>query len=98
MLFCVLVVFTMADSRDQRRAEFCLLLGSTGTETQRRAEKFCFLLGSTGTETLEMLKTAHKNDAMGKTQVFKWFPFFKEGEMLIDDQPRSGRPSTPRTD
>ncbi|PNF34314.1 hypothetical protein B7P43_G15760 [Cryptotermes secundus] len=34
---------------------------------------------------------------MGKTQVFEWFSSFKNGEMSIDDEPRSGRPSTART-
>ncbi|PNF14597.1 hypothetical protein B7P43_G13107 [Cryptotermes secundus] len=64
---------------------------------QRAAVKFCFLLGKSGTETLEMLKMAYKDDAMGKTQVFGWFSPFKNGEMSIDDKPRSGRPSTART-
>ncbi|PNF35164.1 hypothetical protein B7P43_G08769 [Cryptotermes secundus] len=44
-----------------------------------------------------MLKTAYKNDAMGKIQVFEWFSRFKNGEMSIDDKPLSGRPSTART-
>lgn len=65
---------------------------------QRASVKFCFLLGKTGTETLEMLKTAYKGDALGKTQVFEWFSRFKSGEMSIEDEARSGRPSTARTD
>ncbi|PNF36441.1 hypothetical protein B7P43_G15896 [Cryptotermes secundus] len=44
-----------------------------------------------------MLKTAYKDDAMGKTQVFEWFSHFKNGEMSIDDKPCSGRPSMART-
>ncbi|PNF22875.1 hypothetical protein B7P43_G14965 [Cryptotermes secundus] len=44
-----------------------------------------------------MLKTAYKDDAMGKTQVSEWFSRFKNGEMSTDDKPRSGRPSTART-
>ncbi|PNF15130.1 hypothetical protein B7P43_G15579 [Cryptotermes secundus] len=64
---------------------------------QRAAVKFCFLLRKSGTETLETLKTAYKDDAMGKTQVSEWFSHFKNGEMSIDDKPRSGRPSTART-
>ncbi|PNF37843.1 hypothetical protein B7P43_G08374 [Cryptotermes secundus] len=54
-------------------------------------------VSSSGTETLEMLKTAYKDDAMRKTEVFEWFSRFKNGEMSIDDKPRSGRPSTTRT-
>ncbi|PNF24611.1 hypothetical protein B7P43_G03068 [Cryptotermes secundus] len=61
---------------------------------QRAAVKFCFLLGKIGTETLEILKAAYKDDAMGKTQVFEWFSRLKNGEMSIDDKPRSDRPST----
>ena len=45
-----------------------------------------------------MLKTAYKDSAMGKTQVYQWFSRFKEGEMSIDDKPHSGRPSTSRID
>jgi len=55
------------------------------------------LAQESGTETLEMLKTAYKDDALGKTQVFEWFSHFKSGEMLIDDQAHSGRPSMART-
>ena len=46
---------------------------------QRMAEKFWFLLWKTGTETLEILKTAYKNDAIGKTLLFEWFYWFKSG-------------------
>ena len=45
-----------------------------------------------------MLKTAYEDSAMGKTQVYQWFSRFKEGEMSLDDKPRSGRPSTSRID
>ncbi|PNF14506.1 hypothetical protein B7P43_G15647 [Cryptotermes secundus] len=61
---------------------------------QRAALKICLLLWKSGTETLEMLKTAYKDDAMGKIQVFSRF---KNGEMSIDDKPRSGCPSMART-
>ncbi|KAJ8948323.1 hypothetical protein NQ318_019307 [Aromia moschata] len=65
---------------------------------QRAAVKFCFLLGKNAAETVLMLETAHKDDAMGKTQVYEWFARFKKGDMPIDDKPRSGRPSTARND
>lgn len=65
---------------------------------QRAAVKFCFLLGKNAAETVLMLKTAYQDDAMGKTQVYEWFARFKNGDMSIDDKPRSGRPSTARID
>jgi transposase len=60
--------------------------------------KFCFLLGKTGGETVVMLKTAYREAALGKTQVYEWFSSFRNGELSLADQPRSGRPSTSRTD
>ena len=60
--------------------------------------KFCFLLGKTAAETVAMLQTAYKDVAMSKTQVYEWFARFKNGQMSLEDQPRSGRPSTSRTD
>ena len=35
---------------------------------------------------------------MGKTQVYKWFAWFKNGDMMIYDKPCSGCPSTTRID
>jgi hypothetical protein len=65
---------------------------------QRAAVKFCFLLEKTAGETVVMLETAYKEAALGKTQVFKWFSHFRNGELSVADQPQSGRPSTSRTD
>jgi len=52
--------------------------------------KFCFLLGKTAGETVVMLETAYKEAALGKTQVYKWFSRFKNGELSLADQPHSG--------
>jgi hypothetical protein len=65
---------------------------------QRAAVKFCFLLAKNAAETVVLLKTAYKDDAMGKTQVYKWFARLENGNMSIDDKPRSGCPSTAQID
>ena len=65
---------------------------------QRAVMKFFFLLGKTAGETVLMLETAYKEATLGKTQVYKWFSRFRNGELSLADQPRSGRPSTSRTD
>ena len=35
---------------------------------------------------------------MGRTQKYEWWKRFKEGRTSADDDPRSGRPSTSKTD
>ncbi|XP_031333923.1 protein GVQW3-like [Photinus pyralis] len=57
---------------------------------QLAAVKLCFLLGKSAAETIVMLKTAYGDAALSKTRVYKWFSRFKNGEMTIGDQPRSG--------
>jgi len=49
-------------------------------------------------ETLVMLKTAYGDTALSKTCVYEWFQRFRSGEMSIEDQHRSGRPSMSRID
>ena len=65
---------------------------------QRAAVKFCFLLGKSASETIVMLKTAYGDAALSKTRVYEWFSRFKNGEMSIEDPPRSGRPATSSSD
>ncbi|XP_029941109.1 uncharacterized protein LOC115383163 isoform X4 [Salarias fasciatus] len=65
---------------------------------QRTSIRCCFLLGKTATETLTMIQTAYKDEALGRSQVFEWYGRFKSGQMSIEDSPRSGRPSTSRTE
>ena len=67
-------------------------------KSQRAAVKFCFLLGKSAAETIVMLKTAYGDSALSKTRVYEWFSRFKNGEMSIEGQPRSGRPATSRSD
>ena len=52
---------------------------------QRVCVKFCFLLGKSAAETVLMLQ-----EALSRTQVYEWYSSFKGGEMLCEDQPRSG--------
>ena len=67
-------------------------------EQQRVCTKFCFLLGKTASETVTMLQEAFKEEALSQSRVYEWFSRFKRDDMSLEDQPRSGRPSTRRTD
>ena len=44
-----------------------------------------------------MLETAYKKAALGKKQIYEWFSRFRNSELSLADQPRSGRPLTSRT-
>uniref|UniRef100_A0A1B6K4Y2 Mos1 transposase HTH domain-containing protein n=1 Tax=Homalodisca liturata TaxID=320908 RepID=A0A1B6K4Y2_9HEMI len=65
------------------------------SQEKRAALKFCFLLEKSAAETIVMFKTAFGEAALSKTQVYKkWLTHLKNGEMSIENQPRSGQPST----
>ncbi|XP_046396633.1 histone-lysine N-methyltransferase SETMAR-like [Ischnura elegans] len=65
---------------------------------QRYSVKFCVKLGKNGPETFQMLQQAYKEDAMSRAMVFVCNKRFKEGREDVEDDDRSGRPSTSRND
>ena len=64
---------------------------------QRACIKFCFKLGKTATECYEMLKTAFGEQAMGHSQTFQCFSWFKAGRTSTDGDERCGRPVSSST-
>ena len=67
-------------------------------EEQHVCVKFCFKLGKTSTETWKMLQQAFRDECISRTQCFEWYIHFKTGRTSIDEDPRSGRPSTSTDD
>ena len=65
---------------------------------QRWAIKFCTKLDKTAAETHELLKQAYEEFALSYVQVTRWMKKFKGGQEGVDDDPRSGRPSTSQSD
>jgi hypothetical protein len=61
---------------------------------QRANVKFWVKLGKSVTETLNMLRQAYGDEAMSRTQCFEWYRRFKGGRTSLEDDERSGRPST----
>ena len=55
--------------------------------------KFCFKLPKSGKETHEMLGDA----AVTMKTVYKWLERFRNGCESVEDEERSGRPSTSKT-
>jgi hypothetical protein len=69
----------------------------TDFKEQRICIKFCFNLKKTAAETHRMLQEAFGDNAMSQNKTFLWYKSFKDGQMSVDDDERSGRPSTSTT-
>jgi histone-lysine N-methyltransferase SETMAR len=64
---------------------------------QRFCIKVCFKLKKTAVETHRMLVEAFGDNAMSQSKTFLWYKRFKDGRTSVDDDERSGRPSTSTT-
>ena len=61
--------------------------------------KFLVRLGKTSTEAaLGLLQQVYENEAMSRCRVFELHKRFKEEREDVEDDPRSGRPSTSKTE
>ena len=65
---------------------------------QRINLKFLVRLGKSPTEALKLLQEVYGDDPLSRTHVFDWHRRFKEAREKMEDDHRSGRPSTSRTD
>ena len=65
---------------------------------QRINLKLLVHLRKTPTEALKLLQEVYGDDTMSITCFFEWHKKFKEGREEVEDDHRSGRPSTTRTD
>ena len=59
--------------------------------------KFLIRLGKTPSDALRMLQEVYGDETMLRSRVFEWHKRFKEGCEDVEDDSRSGRPSTSRT-
>ena len=66
-------------------------------QEQRIGKKFCFKLQKRGKETHEMLKLVYGDAAVTMKTVYKCFERFRNGCESVEDEERSGRPSTSKT-
>jgi hypothetical protein len=69
-----------------------------GGNEQRVAIKFCFKAGLSATVTLELVQKAYGNEALNRSNVFRWYSRFRDGRELVEDDERVGRPKSTRTD
>jgi hypothetical protein len=60
--------------------------------------KFCVKLGKTATETLQHLCDAYGDETLSQARMFEWQRRFVLGRVSVDDDTRSGRPSSSRNE
>jgi hypothetical protein len=60
--------------------------------------KFCVKLGKTFTETLQLLRDAYGDEALSRARVFAWHRRFVSGRVSVEDDTRSGQPSSSRNE
>jgi hypothetical protein len=65
---------------------------------QRATIKFMGILKKSASETLSALQQVYGDTALKKYTVYDWFSRFKNGPETLEDDQRSGRPSTSRTE
>jgi hypothetical protein len=69
-----------------------------GGNEQRVAITFCLKAGLSATETLVLVQKAYGNEALNRSNVFRRYSRFREGRGLVEDDRRSGRPKSTRTE
>ncbi|KAJ4446204.1 hypothetical protein ANN_12898 [Periplaneta americana] len=65
---------------------------------QRNNIKCCVKLCKTFTETLALMRQAYGEEAMFRNRVYEWLKRFKGGRLSTDDDSRSGRSRSARTE
>jgi hypothetical protein len=66
-----------------------------GENEQRVAIKFCFKAGLSATATLVLAQKAYGNEDLNRSNVFRWYPRFRE---LVEDDEQGGCPKSSRTE
>ena len=69
----------------------------TMSREQRANLKILAKFGKTPSESFAMLQQVYGEERMSRTRAIEWRKRFKEGREEVEDDPRSGRPSTSRT-
>jgi hypothetical protein len=69
-----------------------------GRIEQRFAIKCCFKVGLSATETLVLVQTAYGNEAVNRSNVFRWYSRLRDGRLLVEDEERGDRPKSTRNE
>jgi len=69
-----------------------------GGNEQRVVTKCCFKAGLSATETLVLVQKSYGNEAVNRSNVFRWYSRFRDGRELVENDERGDRPKSIRTD
>jgi hypothetical protein len=69
-----------------------------GGNKQRVAIKFCVNAGLSATETLILVQKAYWNEALNRSNIFRWYSRYRHVSKLVEDDERGGRPKSNRTE
>jgi hypothetical protein len=69
-----------------------------GGNEQRVSIKFCFKDGLSATGTIVLVQNADGNEALNRSNVFRWYSRFRDGRELIESDESGGRPKSTRTE
>jgi predicted patatin/cPLA2 family phospholipase len=67
-----------------------------GGNEQRIAIQFCFKAGPSLTEILVFVKKDYGNEAMNRSNIFRWYSQFRDIREQVEDDERGGRPKPTR--
>jgi len=65
-----------------------------GGNEQRVAIKFCFKAVLSATDTLVLVQRTYGNEALNRSNVFRWYFQFQDGRELADGDERGGHPTS----
>jgi hypothetical protein len=69
-----------------------------GGNEQTVAIKFCFKAGLSATETQILVQKACWNEALNRSNLFRWYSGFRDGRELVENDERGDRPKSTRTE
>ena len=90
-------LYTLLDVVSLSQESFAIFLMDKNIE-QRICLKFCISNGTSCAESVEMLQKVYGESTLSKTRAYEWYSVFKSGRDVVEDLPRSGRPSTSSTE
>jgi len=67
-----------------------------GGNEQRAAIKFCFKASLSARETQGLVQKSYGNEALNRSNVFRWYSRFRGGTELVEGDERGGRPKLTR--